>query len=191
MLASLHHFSGGSSRSSLTPGLQGDNVLLATDLYCIAFEAAKQHGTKAAFVRSCAIHTSLDARVSEPSPRGCVLDALAEVNCEDVLYDMDRQVVCLVPHPKDVADATEGLGKDPTPCRARLEYMDGGDLHGLIEREREAGPISVHVTVSQCPLQPRAHSYTRDSVRAGPASMLIFLVESWPPLGAHFSPLPK
>ncbi|CAE7236216.1 nek2 [Symbiodinium necroappetens] len=38
------------------------------------------------------------------------------VSCEDVLYEMDRQVVCLV-----------------------LEYMDGGDLHGLIDRQREAG----------------------------------------------------
>ncbi|CAJ1392651.1 unnamed protein product [Effrenium voratum] len=37
------------------------------------------------------------------------------VSCQDILFDADRSVVCLL-----------------------LEYMDGGDLHALIEHHREA-----------------------------------------------------
>ena len=45
-----------------------------------------------------------------------------------------RQVVCLVSGPEGCREGRfNGGSQEP-----RLEYMDGGDLHGLIERQREA-----------------------------------------------------
>lgn len=70
------------------------------------------------------------AQVADPTLQAALAEAslLQElryphiVSCEEILFDIERSVVCLV-----------------------LEYMDGGDLHGLIEQHRrENDPFDGH-----------------------------------------------